>query len=82
MSYWLGVMISLGLPFVLFGMWWMCFAWWLQRVPPNRKAIARAEALGPLPPPIRMTDEHGNARREWASDLMQQRLRNIDTERR
>ena len=82
MPYWLGVMISLSLPFLLLWVWWLCFAWWLQRGPPNRKAIERADAMGPPLPPIQLVDARGNARQEWAADLVQQRLRGIDTQRR
>ncbi len=82
MPYLLGVMISLLLPFVALWLWWLCFAWWLQRVPPNSKSMEHAEAMGSPRPPIELVDARGNVRQEWAADLVQQRLRGIDSQRR
>jgi hypothetical protein len=73
---WLEALISITLPFVVLVLWWMAFSWWLQRVPPNPKAIERAEKMGPPPAPIELVDAGGNARHEWAADLVLQRLRN------
>jgi hypothetical protein len=81
MPYWLDALISLSLPFVALCIWWQAFAWWMQRVPPNRKALERAEKMGPAPPPPRLTDAGGNVRHEWAADLVQQRLRNGESRR-
>lgn len=81
MPFLLGTLISLAMPFVVFLLWWQCFAWWMQRVPPSRRALERAENLGPPPPPIQLVDAGGNARQEWAADLVQQRLRNMDGHR-
>ena len=82
MPYWLGVTITLSLPFMVVVLWWHAFAWWIQRVPPGRKAIERAEELGPPPPPVQLVDAAGNARHEWAADLVQQRLRSLEIPRR
>jgi hypothetical protein len=76
MPYWLGMLISLSLPFVVLVLWWNVFGWWLQRVPPSSKAVERAEKMGPPLPPVALVDAGGNARHEWAADLVQQRLRN------
>jgi hypothetical protein len=81
MPFLLGTLISLAMPFVVFLLWWQCFAWWMQRVPPSRRALERAEKLGPPLPPIQLVDAGGNARHEWAADLVQQRLRNMDGHR-
>jgi hypothetical protein len=82
MPYVFGMVISLTLPFVAGYLWWTCFAWWLQRVPPSRRALERAEKLGPPPPPIELVDARGNVRHEWAADLVQQRLRTIESQQR
>ena len=82
MPFLFGILISLSLPFVFLWVWWLCFAWWMQRIPPNRKALERAEKMGPPPPPIQLTDAAGNVRHEWAADLVQQRLRNIERQHR
>jgi hypothetical protein len=81
MPYLFGMVISLLLPFVVFTLWWQAFAWWLQRVPPNSKAMERAQKLGPAPPPVKLVDAKGNVRHEWAADLVQQRLRGIEVPR-
>jgi hypothetical protein len=81
MPYWLGMLISLTLPFAALSVWWLCFAWWMQRVPPSHKAMERAEAMGPPPPPPQLVDAGGNVRHEWAADLIQQRLRGYDGHR-
>ena len=79
---WAGIFLTtLGLPIVALWLWWQAFAWWLQRVPPSDRAPERANAMGPPPPPISLVDARGNARQEWASDLVQQRLRNPDGHR-
>jgi hypothetical protein len=81
MPYLAGTLISLSLPFVVFWLWWLVFAWWMQRVPPSRRALEHAERMGPPPPPIQLVDARGNVRHEWAADLVQQRLRNVDGHR-
>jgi hypothetical protein len=81
MPYWLGMLISLALPFVVLFLWWQVFAWWMQRVPPSGRALERAAKMGPPPPPIQLVDAAGNARHEWAADLVQQRLRIMDGHR-
>jgi hypothetical protein len=82
MPYWLGTLITLSLPFVVFILSWQVFAWWLQRVPVGSKAMRRAEALGPPPPPVQIVDAKGNVRHEWAADLLLQRLRSLELPRR
>jgi hypothetical protein len=81
MPYWLGMIISLTLPFVVLVLWWHVFGWWLQRVPPNSRAVERAEKMGPPAPPVELVDAAGNVRHEWAADLVQQRLRNSESRR-
>jgi hypothetical protein len=81
MAFWIGTVLSLSLPFLALALWWQVFAWWLQRVPANRKALERAEQMGPPPPPVKLVDAAGNVRHEWAADLVQQRLRGIDSRR-
>jgi len=79
--FWADALLSIMLPFVVFGAWCAAFAWWIQRVPPSPKALERVEAMGPPSPPVRVVDHKGNVRHEWAIDLQQQRLRHGGSQR-